>query len=95
MKKIGILAAFLLVFNIVLFASSVKKQKLQTVFRTSSVKCFAGGPNASQCSIDAGIELDAGVSYACSVTCKGDTYACCHLGCKCYPNEKEEMRPYD
>ena len=46
--------------------------------------CHAGGPGASQCSIDAGINIAGyGVSGGCSVTCGSGTYACCTLRCTC------------
>lgn len=48
--------------------------------------CLAGGPGASECSLEA-----AGIS--CSVTCPGeDVYACCGIGCVCrQESEREEI----
>lgn len=49
----------------------------------SSALCYAGGPGATQCSIDAGIEIaGAGITIGCSVTC-GSGYACCNINCTC------------
>lgn len=49
------------------------------------IKCYNGGPGASQCSIDGGIDIvGSGVSVACSVTCKAGYYACCGIRCTCY-----------
>lgn len=46
--------------------------------------CYNGGPGATSCSIDAGIEIAGwGVSGACSVSCKGEYYACCGIRCTC------------
>lgn len=39
-------------------------------------KCRDGGPGATQCS-----------NSNCSVTCSGNTYACCNTTCNCNTND--------
>ena len=49
------------------------------------ITCYNGGPGASSCSIDGGIEIvGSGVSVACSVSCRDGYYACCGIRCSCY-----------
>lgn len=45
----------------------------------ASKHCYNGGAGASSCTIDAGIELEAGISASCSVTCGQGYYACCGI----------------
>ena len=50
----------------------------------SSSSCYAGGVGATECSIDAGIEImGVGIAGGCSVSCAGGYYACCSLRCTC------------
>ena len=49
--------------------------------------CYNGGPGASSCSIDSGIDVFGfGISRSCDVECRNGYYACCGLRCTC---EKE------
>ena len=46
--------------------------------------CYNGGVGASQCEIEAGINIAGfGVSGTCSVTCESGDYACCGVRCIC------------
>lgn len=64
------------------------KANLEALSEIESPYCHNGGPGATQCSISAGTNIvGVGVSAGCSVTCGGNTYACCSLRCICvsYP----------
>ena len=46
--------------------------------------CYSGGPGASSCSIEAGIDIvGSGMSGSCSVSCNQGYYACCSIRCIC------------
>lgn len=47
--------------------------------------CYNGGEGASQCSIEAGINIPGGygISAKCDVTCRDGYYACCGIRCTC------------
>lgn len=47
--------------------------------------CHNGGPGASECSIETGINIPGGygVSAKCNVTCRDGYYACCGIRCTC------------
>lgn len=46
--------------------------------------CYNGGPGASSCSIEAGINVFGfGTSIKCEVKCRDGFYACCGLRCTC------------
>lgn len=64
------------------------KANLEALSEIESPYCHNGGPGATQCSISAGTNIvGVGVSAGCSVTCGGNTYACCSLRyiCVSYP----------
>lgn len=66
--------------------SSITLERVEALAHDESgdPDCYNGGRGASQCSIDAGIDLGAaGVSANCSVTCDAGYYACCHFRCTC------------
>lgn len=63
------------------------KANLEALSATEAPFCFSGGPGAEECSISAGIEIAGlGFSAGCSVSCRGNTYACCSLRCTCVSN---------
>lgn len=89
MKKRFIIAMTAMLFLCVGVSLGVRKVRLnqspwmdniEALCDDENVTCFAGGPNASSCSID----VTAGpVGAACSVTCTAG-YACCtYNGCFC------------
>ena len=101
MKTIKFIIWLLLTANIAVFASPKSNDEdillndnvvlIENIeaLANGETRCFSGGENANSCSIGGGIELDVGVSFACSISCDKGSYACCHVGCRCiqYPDE--------
>lgn len=57
---------------------------IEALARVEGNYCYNGGEGASQCEIEAGIEIAGyGVSATCSVTCRDGYYACCGIRCTC------------
>jgi hypothetical protein len=72
--------------NSTLELSDLMTKNLEALTRMepSEPYCYNGGPGATTCSIDGGINIAGyGVSAACSVGCGDGYYACCTLRCTC------------
>lgn len=60
------------------------KANLEALSKDEAPYCHSGGPGAKDCSITAGTNIAGiGISGGCSVSCGGNTYACCSLRCTC------------
>lgn len=94
MKHLYFMAVLLAAVNIYMFTGKEEQRtRAYGIFDVEALSnsendkkyCHSGGIAASQCSIEGGISLDAGISGGCSVTCNSGYYACCDLHCTCEP----------
>lgn len=83
MKKIVI---FLSTLSIMLGISVLVDSNANVINASGKATCLSGGEGANSCSVDAGIDiLGVGVTTSCSVSCNDGYFACCGVGCYCYP----------
>lgn len=101
MKKLKISILILIFANVCLFAmgndfyDEFFYEEDDEFVLYSDEDCVAGGTDASQCSVQAGISFGGGVTVGCSVTCRGNSYACCGLKCECKPLQLTAPDPDD
>ena len=100
MKKLYLIVLVLVGVNIALYdvdTANAKKQEPQEFIEIEEIEvlsegeptCHSGGRGASSCSIEAGIQLEAGMSGGCSVTCNAGFYACCDFHCTCLETDPQ------
>lgn len=92
MKKILILISILML-NLILFVNygyatryCNQSESLNPTISQDSIICYSGGPGASYCHVNSGVNIGDGVTGGCSVTCTAGYYACCGIKCECKPN---------
>lgn len=71
----------------IVFNGGIANDTLQSLANDEGAtsKCHSGGIYSTQCSIEAGVQCELGISGGCSVTCGEGAYACCHIRCECIP----------
>lgn len=96
MKKLYFIVLVLIGVNAAMFCvedSNAKTSVPQTieeieVLAEGEPTCHSGGIGSTACSIEAGVELEGGLSGGCSVTCGGGFFACCDFHCTCIESKE-------
>ncbi len=96
MKKSIVLTALGAMIALAVYAQSATNDNPQVtlipdqpIYVADSIgQCVSGGEKATVCSINMDVQVSGyGIGGNCSVSCFGDTYACCGYTCRCKPDK--------